>query len=102
MATESKASSFLGGVKQELVDAFASTYDDIASDFGEDVPAVIPTALKSLQKKTWEVVEKQLKQSYLNGKKAGSSSSSKDGNPRKAIPPDTESVVASEGNPFRK
>jgi len=102
VATEGKgASSFLGAIKQEVVDLFASAYDEISSDFGEEVPAVVPTALKTLQKKTWELFEKKCKESFLNGKKAGGNPSAKDGNPRKAIPPDREET-ATGSNPFRK
>lgn len=99
MATEGKASSFLGGVKQELIDAFALAYDEISSDFGEEVPAVIPTALKSLQKTIWGICEEKLKQSYLNGKKAGGGPSGKDG-ARKPLAAH-DATHGADSNPFR-
>ena len=99
MATEGRASSFLGGVKQELVDAFASAYDEIASEFGEEIPAVIPTALKPLQKKVWGLCEERLKQSYLNGKKAGSGPSTKDGT--RKPPAAHDATRSADDNPFR-
>lgn len=99
MATEGRASSFLGGVKQELVDAFASAYDEISGDFGDEVPAVIPTALKSLQKEVWRLCEERLKQSYLNGKKAGGSPSAKDGARKSPVAHDA--TQSADSNPFR-
>jgi len=99
MATTDKASSFLGGVKAELTELFASAYDEISGECGEEVPEVVGSSMKSLQKKTWDLVEKKLKESYLNGKKAGGSP----GKPKSGRPPaDHDASQATEGNPFRK
>lgn len=98
MATESKPSSFLAGVKSEITDLFAAAYDEMSSDFGEDVPAVIGESMQRLQKKAWEVVEKRLKESYLNGRKATNGKPT-ERKPRSA--PDTP-PVAETRNPFRK
>jgi hypothetical protein len=100
MATEGRTSSFLGGVKQEITDAFAATYDEISGEFGEEVPSVIPTALKTLQTKVWRICEAQLKQSYLNGKKSAGNPSTRDGAPRR--PPAGHDAPPTESNPFRK
>lgn len=98
MATESKASSFLAGVKTEITDLFASAYDEIASDFGEEVPPVIGETMQKLQKKLWsDVIEQKLKESYLNGKKASGE------RPRKpSAAHDAPAVSEPRANPFRR
>lgn len=63
-----KSTSFLATVKQELTEAFAAQFDTL-SDICSDTD-VLTDSLKTCQKKVWEVVEKRLKESYLNGKKA--------------------------------
>lgn len=101
MATEGKASSFLAGVKSDITEAFASAYDEIAGEFGEEVPPVIGETMQKLQKKLWsDIVEKQLKASYLNGKKSAGGSSAKDGTRRPPVAHDAPQ--ASDGNPFRR
>lgn len=61
--------SFLASVKDEITEVFAAQYDELA-EISSDTDA-LGASLKTVQKKVWEIVEKQLKQSYLNGKKAG-------------------------------
>lgn len=63
------ADSFLAGVKEEITEAFASVYDELAEVTTDEER--LGGALKSVQKKVWEIVEKRLKESFLNGKKAG-------------------------------
>ena len=96
MATEAKPSSFLAAVKQEVTDLFASAYDAISGDFGEEVPQVVGEEMKKLQKKTWEVMERRLKESYLNGKKAGGT------NGKDRRPPADHDAPPTGSNPFRK
>ena len=61
--------SFLKSVKDAIVSAFAEQYDSLAEVCTDEDK--LTDSLKATQKKVWEIVEKQLKQSYLNGKKAG-------------------------------
>lgn len=61
--------SFLSGVKSEITEAFADVYDELAEVTNDEEK--LGTALKTVQKKVWEVVERRLKESFLNGKKAG-------------------------------
>ena len=78
--------SFLGGVKDHVSECFAEVYDELAQITTDEDR--LADALKKVQKKLWaDVIEPQLKQSYLNGKKAGS------GNGR---------TVDRKPNPFRK
>lgn len=65
---EEKSKSFLASVKEEIVSAFAEQYDTLAEITSDEDK--LAESLKTAQKKVWEIVEKQLKQSYLNGKKA--------------------------------
>ena len=93
---EAKPSSFLAGVKSQLTQLFADAYDQIAADFGDSVPEVVPEEMQRLQKRTWEVVEKGLKTSYLNGRNAG---------PREhqsREPSDVAEIPKPTANPFRK
>lgn len=64
-----KGTSFLSGVKSEITAAFAEQYDALAEVTTDEDK--LAESLKTAQKKVWDIVEKQLKQSYLNGKKAG-------------------------------
>ena len=60
--------SFLATVKEELDTQFASIYDDLA----EVCPAdeILSDTLTKLRKGVWTVVERRLKDSFQNGKKA--------------------------------
>lgn len=61
--------SFLAGVKDEISECFAIVYDELAEITTDEEK--LGDALKKVQKKLWsEVVEPQLKASYLNGKKS--------------------------------
>ena len=80
-----EAKSFLASVKDEITSAFADQYDALAAITSDE--ARLADSLKATQRKVWDVVEKQLKQSYLNGKKAS------DGKP---VPEQRKP------NPFRK
>ena len=60
--------SFLATVKDDITAAFAEQYDTLAEVCSDT--EVLTTSLKTAQKKVWEIVEKRLKESYLNGKKA--------------------------------
>jgi hypothetical protein len=95
--SEAKSSSFLAGVKSELVQLFADTYDQISAEYGESVPEVIPEAMQRLQKKAWELVERGLKTSYLNGRKAANAPER-----RPTDAHDPSAVTDSRTNPFRK
>jgi hypothetical protein len=64
-----KAPSFLATVKQDITTAFAEQYDTLAEVCSDT--DVLTTSLKTAQKKVWEIVEKRLKESYLNGRKLG-------------------------------
>jgi hypothetical protein len=98
VATTEKTSSFLAGVKAEITEAYASAYDEMSVDFGKEVPIdCIGETMQKLQKKTWEIVEKRLKESFLNGKKAGG------GNGKERKPPPAHDAPASPAaNPFRR
>lgn len=61
--------SFLASVKDEISECFAAVYDELAEVTSDEEQ--LGASLKTVQKKVWEIVERQLKQSYLNGKKAG-------------------------------
>ncbi|NOT32989.1 MAG: hypothetical protein HOP12_02340 [Candidatus Eisenbacteria bacterium] len=61
--------SFLASVKDEITEVFAAQYDDLVEVTTDEEK--LGASLKAVQKRVWEIVEKQLKQSYLNGKKAG-------------------------------
>lgn len=63
------AESFLAQVKSDITAAFAEQYDTLAEVCSDE--DVLTASLKTAQKKVWEIVEKRLKESYLNGKKAG-------------------------------
>src|SRR5262245_38745650 len=100
MPTE-KTSSFLAGVKSDITEAFASAYDEIAGEFGEEVPPVIGDTMQKLQKKLWsDIIEKRLKESYLNGKKAGGTNGSRERKP--AATHDAPAVSEPKANPFRR
>lgn len=88
--------SFLGQVKDSISEVFAGLYDELSPDSTDTEK--LGASLKSAHKRTWEIVEKQIKQSYLNGKKAGNGGQSAERRPRSApdIPPETGA------NPFRK
>ena len=94
---EAKPSSFLAGVKSELTQLFADAYDQIAADVDDSVPDVIADAMQRLQKRTWELVERGLKTSYLNGRNAG---------PRRGEPRSPErggrEAPKTGANPFRR
>jgi hypothetical protein len=64
-----EAKSFLTTVKEEITSAFATQYDALAEITSDEDK--LAESLKTTQKKVWEIVEKRLKESYLNGKKAG-------------------------------
>ena len=63
------ADSFLASVKAEITEAFAAQYDALAEVCTDEDK--LTESLKATQKAVWEVVERQLKASFLNGKKAG-------------------------------
>ena len=75
----SEPKSFLAGVKEEIVSAFAEQYDTLAEITSDEER--LTESLKTCQKKVWEIVEKQLKQSYLNGKKATNGKGERKPNP---------------------
>ena len=76
--------SFLGSIKDDITTAFAEQYDALAEVCSD--AEVLTASLKTAQKKVWEIVEKRLKESYLNGRKAG----------------DGKHTEAKKPNPFRK
>lgn len=87
--------SFLGTVKAEIDEQFATAYDDLSQSSLN--PEQTASQLVTLRKKTWEVVEKALKTSYRNGQKAaGKPENGKPPVPAD-LPPDTKPA-----NPFRK
>lgn len=91
-----EAKSFLGETKEQLVALFADAYDQIHSEMDGDVPDIVPTTLQKLQRKTWELMEGKLKDSYRNGQKAG---------PRESKPRashEAPAAVEPRSNPFRK
>jgi hypothetical protein len=65
----SEAKSFLATVKAEIIHAFAAEYDQLAEICNDEEK--LGESLRATQKKIWEVVEQRLKESFLNGKKAG-------------------------------
>src|SRR5262245_53064111 len=65
----SESRSFLASVKDEITEAFAASYDELAEVTSDQER--LGSALKTVQKKIWEIVEHRLKESFLNGKKAG-------------------------------
>ena len=73
-----KTQSFLASVKEEITESFAAQYDTLAEVCSDT--DVLTESLKTCQKKVWEIVEKRLKESYLNGKK-GTNGSDKKPNP---------------------
>ena len=60
--------SFLAQVKDDITTAFAEQYDTLAEVCTDT--EVLTSSLKTAQKRVWDIVEKRLKESYLNGKKA--------------------------------
>ena len=68
-----EAKTFLASVKDEITSAFAEQYDALAAITNDEDK--LADSLKATQRKVWDVVEKQLKQSYLNGKKAANGNS---------------------------
>ena len=80
----SEAKSFLATVKDEITEAFAAEYDQLAEICTDEDK--LGQSLKTTQKKIWEIVEQRLKESFLNGKKAGNGKSDEERKP----------------NPFRK
>jgi hypothetical protein len=80
--------SFLAAVKQEINEAFATQYDELSEVCTDQETLIV--SLKATQKNVWEVVEKRLKESFLNGKKTVNGKSDRgEEKPKKA-------------NPFRK
>jgi hypothetical protein len=61
--------SFLASVKEEITEAFAAQYDTLAEVCSDEEK--LAESLKTAQKKVWEIVEAKLKESFMNGKKAG-------------------------------
>lgn len=74
-----EAKSFLASVKDEITEAFAAQYDELA-EVSTDTDA-LGASLKTTQRKVWEIVEKRLKESFLNGKKAGNGKTERKPNP---------------------
>ena len=60
--------SFLASVKDEITEVFAAQYDELAEITSDEER--LGASLKIVQRQVWEIVEKQLKASFLNGKKA--------------------------------
>jgi hypothetical protein len=82
--------SFLATVKSEIDSAFASAYDALIPITTNDDD--LGVALVTLKRAVWVTVEKRLKESFQNGRKAanGNDSASKTERERKPNPFRTE------------
>jgi len=66
-----EATSYLSGCKAEITAQFRDAYKSIADAFDQTAPDRLPEIMKKLQKDVWTVAEKRLKESFINGRKAG-------------------------------